>query len=62
VGNTVVRWIDILPARRGRRKRAFFFGLNPGYWLRVQLAYDLSAAINTVGTKIEASVHPHKSA
>ena len=39
-----------------------FFGLTPGYWLRVQLAYDLREAINTVGTKIKASVHPLKAA
>ncbi len=39
-----------------------YFGLNPGYWLRVQLAYDLREAINTVGSKIKATVHPLKAA
>jgi addiction module HigA family antidote len=39
-----------------------YFGLTPGYWLRVQLAYDLREAINTVGTKIKASVHPRQAA
>jgi addiction module HigA family antidote len=39
-----------------------FFGLTPGYWLRVQLAYDLREAINTVGTKIKASVRPRQAA
>jgi len=28
----------------------------------VQLAYDLREALNTVGTKIKASVHPLKAA
>ena len=39
-----------------------YFGLAPGYWLRVQLAYDLREAINTVGSKIKAAVHPLKAA
>ncbi|MCS6245776.1 MAG: HigA family addiction module antidote protein [Opitutus sp.] len=39
-----------------------YFGLNPGYWLRVQLAYDLREAINTVGDKIKATVQPLKAA
>lgn len=37
-----------------------YFNLKPGYWLRVQLAYDLREAIKTVGSKILASVHPIK--
>jgi antitoxin HigA-1 len=39
-----------------------YFGLNPGYWLRVQLAYDLREAINTMGTRIKARVRPLKAA
>ena len=39
-----------------------YFGQTPGYWLRVQLAYDLREAINTVGPKIKAVVHPLKAA
>jgi antitoxin HigA-1 len=35
-----------------------YFGLTPGYWLRVQLNYDLRNAINTIGSKIKAAVHP----
>ena len=33
-----------------------FFGLTPGYWLRVQMAYDLREALHTIGPKIKASV------
>lgn len=39
-----------------------YFGQAPGYWLRVQLAYDLREAINTVGSKIKASIHPLQAA
>lgn len=39
-----------------------YFGQAPGYWLRVQMAYDLREAINTVGAKVKASVHPLKAA
>jgi addiction module HigA family antidote len=39
-----------------------FFGQEPGYWLRVQLAYDLREAVNTVGTKIKAMVAPLQAA
>ena len=39
-----------------------YFGLTPGYWLRVQLAYDLREALNTVGAKIKATVLPLKAA
>jgi len=39
-----------------------YFGQVPGYWLRVQLAYDLREAINTVGDKIKAAVHPLQAA
>lgn len=35
-----------------------YFGQAPGYWLRVQLAYDLREAINTVGPKVKAWVRP----
>jgi addiction module HigA family antidote len=39
-----------------------YFGQAPGYWLRVQLAYDLREAINTIGSKIKAAVHPLQAA
>ena len=39
-----------------------FFGLSDGYWLRVQLAYDLREAIHTLGPKIKATVHPLQAA
>jgi len=39
-----------------------YFGLSPGYWLRVQMAYDLREALNTIGAKIKATVHPLKAA
>jgi len=39
-----------------------YFGLTPGYWLRVQLAHDLREALNTVGPKIKAAVHPRQAA
>ena len=39
-----------------------YFGQVPGYWLRVQLAYDLRKAVNTVGDKIKAAVHPLQAA
>lgn len=39
-----------------------YFGQNPGYWLRVQLAYDLREAINTVGPAIKAAVQPLQAA
>lgn len=35
-----------------------YFGQEPGYWLRVQLAYDLREANNTLGPKIRALVQP----
>ena len=39
-----------------------YFGQAPGYWLRVQLAYDLREAIHTLGPKIKATVHPLQAA
>ncbi len=39
-----------------------YFGLAPGYWLRVQLAYELRDAVNHLGAKIKASVHPLRAA
>src|ERR1700691_4937858 len=50
---------EILNERRGVTAETdlhlcAYFGLTPGYWLRVQLAYDLREAINTVGRKIKA--------
>ncbi len=35
-----------------------YFGQQPGYWLRVQLAYDLREALNTHGDEVNASVRP----
>lgn len=35
-----------------------FFGLTPGYWLRVQMAFDLRAAQTKIGKKVERSVRP----
>lgn len=35
-----------------------YFGQNPGYWLRVQLAFELREALNTVGAQIKANVQP----
>ncbi|WED64387.1 HigA family addiction module antitoxin [Synoicihabitans lomoniglobus] len=39
-----------------------YFGQAPGYWLRVQLAYDLREALNTVGDKIKSDVRPLQAA
>jgi addiction module HigA family antidote len=39
-----------------------YFGQAPGYWLRVQLAYDLREAINTLGSKVKTEVRPLQAA
>jgi addiction module HigA family antidote len=39
-----------------------YFGQAPGYWLRVQLAYELREAIHTLGPKIKATVQPLQAA
>jgi antitoxin HigA-1 len=39
-----------------------YFGQAPGYWLRVQLDYDLREALNTVGRRVKADVRPMKAA
>lgn len=39
-----------------------YFGQAPGYWLRVQLAYDLRNAMNSYGARVRATVHPIKAA
>ena len=39
-----------------------YLGLEPGYWLRAQLAYDLRQAINTIGPKVKASIKPLQAA
>lgn len=39
-----------------------YFNQTPGYWLRVQLAYDLREAINTKGAKIKSMVQPMQAA
>ena len=58
---------EILNERRGIAAEAdlhlcAYFGLTPGYWLRVQLAYDLREALNRVGARIKAAVHPLRAA
>jgi addiction module HigA family antidote len=35
-----------------------FFSLTPGYWLRVQMAFDLRAAQAKIGKRVERSVRP----
>lgn len=35
-----------------------YFGQEPGYWLRVQLAYDLRKALNTMGDAVRNSITP----
>lgn len=54
---------EILHERRGISAETdlhlcTYFGQTPGYWLRVQMAYDLREALNTLGPKIKATVHP----
>ncbi len=39
-----------------------YLGLEPGYWLRAQLAYDLREAVNTIGPKVKASIKPLQAA
>jgi addiction module HigA family antidote len=39
-----------------------YLGLEPGYWLRTQLAYDLREAVNTIGPKVKASIKPLQAA
>ena len=39
-----------------------YFGLTPGYWLRVQLAHDVREALHTAGARIKAEVRPMKAA
>lgn len=35
-----------------------FFGLTPGYWLRVQLAFELRAAQHKFGKKVARQIRP----
>lgn len=35
-----------------------FFGLSEGYWMRVQVDYELRKARHTMGKKIEEEVQP----
>jgi addiction module HigA family antidote len=39
-----------------------YFGQTPGYWLRVQAAYELREALNKFSPKIKASIHPLRAA
>lgn len=35
-----------------------YFGLTPGYWLRMQMSYDLRIAQRDIGEKVAARVKP----
>lgn len=35
-----------------------YFGLTPGYWLRMQMSYDLRKAQEEIGEKVAARVKP----
>jgi len=39
-----------------------YFGQTPGYWLRVQLSYDVREAAHSIGAKVKATVHPLEAA
>ena len=39
-----------------------YFGQAPGYWLRVQLAYELREAMNTYGDEVRSAVRPLRAA
>ncbi len=54
---------EILNERRGITAETdlhlcAYLGLEPGYWLRAQLAYDLREALATLGDKVKASIKP----
>ena len=54
---------EILKERRGITAETdlhlcAYLGLEPGYWLRAQLAYDLREAVRTLGDKVKASIKP----
>jgi len=54
---------EILKERRGITAETdlhlcAYLGLEPGYWLRVQLAYDLRKALHAIGPKVKASIKP----
>lgn len=54
---------EILSERRGITAETdlhlcAYLGLEPGYWLRAQMAYDLRKAVNTIGPKVKASIKP----
>ena len=58
---------EILKERRGITAETdlhlcAYLGLEPGYWLRAQLAYDLREAVNTIGAKVKASIKPLQAA
>ena len=58
---------DILKERRGITAETdlhlcAYLGLEPGYWLRAQLAYDLRETVNTIGDKVKATVNPLQAA
>jgi len=36
-----------------------YFGTSPGYWLRLQLDYELMRAERESGERISREVHPH---
>ncbi len=39
---------------------ARYFGVSPGYWMRLQLSYDMENAQRTKGRLIEETVHAFK--
>jgi addiction module HigA family antidote len=57
----------IVAARRGISpatdlRFSAYFGLTPGHWLRVQLAYDLREAMHTHGARVRSEVYPLRAA
>ena len=58
---------EILKERRGITAETdlhlcAYLGLEPGYWLRVQLTYDLREAVNTIVAKVKSSIKPLQAA
>lgn len=58
---------EILNERRGITAETdlhlcTYLGLEPGYWLRAQLAYDLRAAAHRIGAKVKATIKPLQAA
>jgi addiction module HigA family antidote len=54
---------EILKERRGITaetdlRLCAYLGLEPGYWMRAQMAYDLRRAVQTLGSEVKATVKP----